>query len=446
MVNVLAKVFDNVKGTYDYLADRQLLREKVKRVLQDVFLKYGFAPVETPIVCKYDLLSSKYSEGADILKEMYKLSDQGQRELGLRYDLTITFAKLISSNRNIMLPYKRYEIGKAFRDGPVKLGRNREFTQCDIDCVGIKSVMAEAEYMVMTEEIYRKLGIDTEILFNNRKIMMGIIESVLGKQNDEKTRSIIMLIDKYEKISKNMLEEEFDNLGIGKEKVSELNQLLKCDYITLKEKIKGYPKNALIEAGFWEVDEMMGYLEKTRVYDKMTFAPYLARGIDIYTGVVWEIFLKKRKVADVEFSVSLGGGGRYDKIITQFIDDGKEYPAVGMSFGLDVICEVLNFINKDTRQSCVDVLIIPIGTQKESFEFANNLRKQGICVDIEKRMVRLKKSMDYANKMSIPFVVAIGEDEILSNRVFVRNMNKSENKEFAMNDLQNIVRYITEHK
>ena len=158
--------YENVKGTYDYLPEKQIVREEIRSVLQSVFVKYGFAPIETPILCKYDLLASKYSEGADILNEMYTLQDQGKRKLGLRYDLTITFSKLISSNPNIVLPFKRYEIGKVFRDGPVKVGRNREFTQCDIDSVGIKSVLAEAEYMLMTNEAYKKLGLDIEIEFN----------------------------------------------------------------------------------------------------------------------------------------------------------------------------------------------------------------------------------------------------------------------------------------
>ena len=138
----MGRTFENLKGTYDYLPEKQSIREHIKSTLQGVFQKYGFAPIETPILCSYDLLASKYSEGADILKEMYTLSDQGKRHLGLRYDLTITFSKLISSNRDITMPFKRYEIGRVYRDGPIKLGRNREFTQCDVDMVGVSSLLA----------------------------------------------------------------------------------------------------------------------------------------------------------------------------------------------------------------------------------------------------------------------------------------------------------------
>lgn len=442
----MGKMFENLKGTYDYVADKQLVRENIRQVLQEVFIKYGFAPTETPILCKYDLLASKYSEGADILKEMYKLSDQGARELGLRYDLTITFAKLISSNRDITFPYKRYEIGKVFRDGPVKLGRNREFTQCDVDCVGVSSVMAEAEYMSMTEEGYRKLGLNIEILYNNRKIMTGIIESVLGKLDNDKMRSVIMLIDKFEKMSKMELLKEFSVCGVSEEKFNELSELLSCNYEALRTKLKQYPQNDTIDEGFQEVDELIEYLEDSEAIKCMTFAPYLARGIDIYTGMVWEVVLKERKINDVDFPISIGGGGRYDRIITSFIDDGKEYPAVGMSFGLDVIYEILNIKNKDQKQSHVDLFVIPMGTKKESFKFANELRKLGVRVDIEKNPVKLKKSMSYANKSNIYFTVVIGEEELNLNRISIRDMEKAENYNFKMDAYEDIARCIMASK
>lgn len=442
----MGKMFENLKGTYDYVADKQLVRENIKQVLQEVFIKYGFAPTETPILCKYDLLASKYSEGADILKEMYKLSDQGERELGLRYDLTITFAKLISSNRDITFPYKRYEIGKVFRDGPVKLGRNREFTQCDVDCVGVKSVMAEAEYMAMTEEGYRKLGLDIEILYNNRKIMAGIIENVLGRMDNNEMRSIIMLIDKFEKISKVELVKEFCDCGVSEEKFNELSDLLSCNYETLKSKLKQYPQNDALDEGFQELDELNEYLEDSEAIRRMTFAPYLARGIDIYTGMVWEVVLRERKIDDVDFPISIGGGGRYDKIITGFIDDGKEYPAVGMSFGLDVIYEILNIRNKNQKQSCVDLFVIPMDTKKESFKFANELRKLGICVDVEKNPIKLKKSMNYANKSNICFTVVIGEEELNANKISIRDMRKAENYDFVMDAYEDIARCIMVNK
>ena len=435
--------YENVKGTYDYLPEKQMLRERIKNVLQKVFVKYGFSPVETPILCRYELLASKYSEGADILNEMYKLSDQGKRQLGLRYDLTITFSKLISSNQEITLPFKRYEIGKVFRDGPVKTGRNREFTQCDVDVVGIKSVMAEAEYMLMTAEAYKNLGLDIEIEFNNRKLLTGIISYVFGNVSDEIMRKIIMIIDKFAKITEGELYEAFKELGFTRESVDKLKTLLKCDYVTLKDMLS-VSDDKSIKEGISEINELYEYVVNTEAEKCMKFAPYLARGIDIYTGTVWEVFLKNRKINEHDFNMSIGGGGRYDRIITTFINNGKEYPAVGMSFGLDVIYEIIKLKDGKISKLVMDLFVIPMGTEKQSFTFTSNLRKLGVKTEIEKRAQKLKKSMSYANKMCIPYVVIIGEDEIKKQSVKVKNMETGLSQEFSIDDYDGIKKFINQ--
>lgn len=431
----MGRSFENLKGTYDYLPEEQIVREKIKDTLKPIFEKYGFAPIETPIICMYDLLASKYAEGADILNEMYKLSDQGKRNLGLRYDLTITFSKLVSSNHNITMPFKRYEIGKVYRDGPVKLGRNREFTQCDVDVVGVKSMMAEAEYMMMTAEAYEKLGLDIEIEFNNRKLLSGIIKLVLGDISEEKRRKCIMLIDKFAKLTRKELVEEFLKIDVLETDFDKMREYFSLDYPTLTEKLRSVESESIKE-GLAEIEELYGYLEGTNALKYMKFAPYLARGIDIYTGTVWEVFLKDRKIAGQDFTSSIGGGGRYDKIITSFVDDGNEYPAVGMSFGLDVIYEVLMLKNKDQKLSTIDLFIIPFGTEKESFRLASSLRNLGLKVEIEKASKKLKKSMMYANKINVPYVIVLGEDEIASGKLQLKNMETGENIEFAINDIE----------
>jgi len=433
----MSKKFENLKGTYDYLPDKQIIRENIKEVLQSEFVKYGFAPIETPILCKFDLLSSKYSEGADILNETYKLSDQGSRKLGLRYDLTITFSKLISSNANVVLPFKRYEIGKVFRDGPVKIGRNREFTQCDVDVVGEKSILAEAEYMMMTSEVYKKLGLDIEVEFNNRKLLSGIIYSVFGNISDEILRKSIMLIDKFAKLTESELFAEFAKIGIEESKVKTLQEILSSDYAKLKKIVQIYD-NKMIQEGIEEIDELYNYLTGTKTLEVMKFAPYLARGIDIYTGMVWEVFLKDRRIGNQEFNMSIGGGGRYDKIITTFVNDGIEYPAVGMSFGLDVIYEILILKNAYKKNSTVDLFVIPINTKIETFKFVSKMRELGVKTDMEKKEQKLKKSMKFANKMNIPYVTIIGEDELNNQIISVKNMDSGKTVEFALDDYAGI--------
>lgn len=433
--------FETLKGTSDFLPEKQIVREDIKSALQSIFVKYGFSPVETPILCKRDLLASKYAEGADILNEMYKLSDQGKRELGLRYDLTVTFAKLISSNPDIVLPFKRYEMGKVFRDGPVKSGRMREFCQCDVDMVGIKSIMAEAEYMLMITEFFSGLGIDIEIEFNNRRLLSGIIRYVFGDVSQGVMKSSIMLIDKFAKLSEKELLEQFILLGIDSDKVKKLRKILQSDFETLKKELTASADEVMLE-GILEIEQLCTLLKGTPAFENMKFAPYLARGIDVYTGMVWEVFVKGRKAGDVDFNVSICAGGRFDKIISQFIDDGNEYPAVGMSFGLDVICEFLSLTNSKRKLSVVDVFVVPINTDKTSFNFASLLREAGLNADIDKTGQKLKKSLNYANKMEIPFVILIGEDEDNRGVVNIKDMRASSSSEMDMKNIEGIADYI----
>lgn len=155
--------YQNVKGTQDYLPEERMTRRYIRRTLEDTFIQYGCKPLETPILNYEDLLSSKYAGGAEILEEMYTLSDRGERDLALRYDLTIPFAKVIAMNPALQMPFKRYEIGKVFRDGPIKAGRYREFIQCDVDVVGVKAQIAEAELMIMALDIFKRLDLDVMI-------------------------------------------------------------------------------------------------------------------------------------------------------------------------------------------------------------------------------------------------------------------------------------------
>lgn len=437
----MAKEFETLKGTHDYLPHEQVLRDHIKDILKKNFIKYGFPAAETPIVCMLDLLTSKYSADADILDEIYQLSDQGERALGLRYDLTICLTKLISSNRGITLPFKRHEIGRVYRDGPVKLGRNREFTQCDVDAVGISSMLQEAEFMNLTHHSYKDLGLDVEILYNNRKLLYGLIIETLGQMDEDILRKCIMLVDKLDKMTKEALAKEFAELGFGADKFENLYATFSMTYEEIKDKYKD-SEVELLQEGLKELDELHALTANTDANESMAFKPFLARGIDIYTSTVWEIFLKDRVVNGHEFNVSLGGGGRYDKIIGTFIDDGNEYPAIGMSFGLDVIYEVLKAKSEGENQPLVDLFIIPMDTQVPSFILAENLRKLGLKVEIEKVDRRVKKSMNYANKEGIPFVTVIGGNEIEKGQIYIKQMATGVEMIKDIDDYEGITQFI----
>ena len=194
----------NVKGGYDFIPQEQIIREYINKVLTETFKKYGYNSIETPILCYYDILSDKYDKENDILKEIYKLKDQGKRNLGLRYDLTVPFAKFIALNKNkIKMPFKRYEIAKVFRDGPIKTGRDREFTQCDVDVVGIDGQLIEAELLTIFKEVFDKLKIDIIIKYNSRNLLNGILLDC--QVNENLIPEVTTIIDKINK----MTEKEF---------------------------------------------------------------------------------------------------------------------------------------------------------------------------------------------------------------------------------------------
>ena len=420
----------NVKGTTDNLPNKEIIRRKVVNILTNTFENYGYLPLDTSILCYYDLLASKYSGGSEILKEVYKLNDQGDRTLGLRYDLTVPFSKVISmnANKNITLPFKRYEVGKVFRDGPVKTGRAREFYQCDVDVCGIEGQFIEAEMLMMTIECYKKLGIDIYVEINNRKLLEGLIISV-GIDNDI-TSNVILSVDKLAKIGVDGVKEELKELNIEEEKLDKLFELFKCNIEELDE--TNINNESFIE-GMSEIKELFTYIKELHLEDNAIFTPYLARGLEIYTGTVWEVFDKQKRL-----TCAIGGGGRYDKIITNFIDDGNSYPAVGISFGLVPICELL----EDYMVSSYDLLIIPLDTNVESLKLAGKLRSNDIKVIIEMNKRKVKKALESADKNKIPYVIVLGENEVKTREIEIKDMNNSTNIKVNIDDIDKIVNII----
>ncbi|MBQ3413757.1 MAG: histidine--tRNA ligase [Clostridia bacterium] len=403
----------NVKGSYDYESKEQIIRNYISDTLREVFEKYGYKPLSTSIICYYDLLALKYDEDNDLLNEIYKVTDQANRKLALRYDLTVPFAKFIASNQNINLPYKRYEIGKVFRDGPVKQGRLREFIQCDVDCVGIKGQMLEAEYISLFVEGYSKLGIDITIKYNNRKIMSGLLETC--KIEEDKISQTITIIDKFEKLTKEEIKVEFIKIGLQEEQIEKLISYLNMSFNELQQEFSE-TKNVLLQEGIKEMTELNEYIETLGLQKYVQFSCSLARGQEYYTGTIFEVYEKNGKIKS-----SIGGGGRYDKIIGDFIEDGKEYPACGISFGLDSIYEIIKD-RENLKNTNTDVYIIPMGNNIEALEIANVLRKKNINVDLKMNNTKLKKALNYANAEKIPFVIIVGEDELKENKFIFKDM------------------------
>lgn len=424
----------NVKGGYDYLPREQIIRNYINNTLKETFEEYGYLPIETPILCYYDILAGKYDESNDILNEIYKLTDQGNRKLGLRYDLTVPFAKFIALNKKqIKLPFKRYEINKVFRDGPVKVGRDREFTQCDVDVVGLSNQAIEAELLNLYVAAFTKLNIAIEIKYNSRKLMIGLLEEL--KIPSEKISSVITIIDKIDKISKEEFQNYLIDIGISNQVSSKILKIFTFTFEELTNKYSNSVNNNLKE-GLTELKELESYLKYLEIDKYCTFSPSLVRGQDYYTGNVFEVYEKNHQI-----SSAIGGGGRYDNMITDFINDGESYPAVGISFGLSCIYELLKD-NTKILPSPIDLYIIPLNTLKESLKLANKLRNQNLKVEVEMQPRKIKKSLDYANKENIPYIIILGEDELKSNKLKIRNMNNKIETEISLDNISKIVSVI----
>lgn len=424
----------NVKGTFDYMPEDMAIRNRITDVLRKNFEKYGYLPIETPMLNYYDLLSYKYGEDAEILSEIYHLTDQGERDLGLRYDLTVPFCKVVGLNKGLTMPFRRYEIGRVFRNGPVKAGRTREFYQCDVDVVGIDNRYIEAEQILMAINTYRELGIEIYVRYNNRKLMSGIIlASGVDSDNIDK---VIGVIDKLEKVSKEELYDMLREIGLKDEVIDKLFELFSMDYsqyesINFADDIKEAKR--LFDEGLSEIKELNGYLLELGIIDDCKFTPTLARGLSIYTGVVFEFYDKLKRI-----NCAIGAGGRYDKIITNFMNNGEEYPAVGLSFGLEPIFVILKENEKKVR--LIDIYMVPFGEEKERVEtlkLASKFRSMGYRVLIEmKKKKKIGKCFEYADRENIHYVMIIGSDEVNSQVFKIKDMDEKVEHTYNLLELE----------
>jgi len=395
----------NAKGTRDFLPEDKILRQEITDKLRVIFEKYGYNPLETPILERFDVLSAKYAGGAEILKETFKLQDQGGRELGLRYDLTVPFSRVIASNKQLRMPFKRYQIDRVFRDGPIKLGRTREFWQCDVDVVGCKSMLADAEMIAIASDFFKSIGIEVVIKVNNRKVLDSIMRE--AGIPIEKREEAILILDKLEKIGEKGVRKEMAEKGIECEKM--LN-IVKSEKLVLDN-----------DDGLKELQDLERFLNLLKV-ENFQVDYTLARGLSYYTGTVFEIKCK-------EIDSSIGGGGRYDEMISNFVGSG-DYPAVGISFGLEPIFEILK--SRQVKKTVVQLFVIPIKCLDECLYLIQELRDVGVNVDLDFNGRSISKNLDFVNKMGIPFALIVGSDELKAKKFTLKNMVSGEEKKLSI--------------
>ncbi|MEM7825515.1 MAG: histidine--tRNA ligase [Candidatus Aenigmatarchaeota archaeon] len=410
--------FKPLKGMRDFLPEEMIIRQIVIEKIKNVFEIFGFQPLETPALESWEVLSAKGAGGEEILKETYNFKDLGERRVGLRYDLTIPLARVVASNPNLLLPFKRYQIQNVWRYGEVSKGRLREFLQADIDIVGSESMLADAEVIACAISCLNSLGFkDFLVRINNRKILTALVKFV-GIE-EEKVLDVFRSIDKLEKLGEEKVKKELEEKSISKDSIKKIFDFIKIsdDPEKVFEKIKslGFEEG---KEGIEELEEIILYLKQTKIKAKIRVDLSLARGLDYYTGPIFEISAEE-KIG------SIAGGGRYDNLIENFT--GKKIPSTGISLGIERIIEVMKERKMvEEKKSKTEVFVATVSKEilKKSLGIIQTLRKNGIKTDFDLRKRNLTRQLEYANSLGIPFVIIIGEKELKTKRLKFRDMNK----------------------
>lgn len=411
---------DLAKGFRDFSPAEKILRDSVIAKIKNVFEIYAFSPLETPTVERLDILEAKFGAGeaSDAISEIYRFKDQGDRDLGLRYEFTFALARYIGMNPQTRLPFKRYQIGPVFRDGPIKAGRYREFYQCDVDTVGASGMIADAEVLALVSDVFKELKLDVNIEVSSRKLLSDIL-SFVEIPEDYQTTTIIT-IDKLKKVGRVGVTKELLEKEISEDKINKILDILLVKGNN-QEKLNNIKKVIGETDGIKELTELFNYLNKFNT--EYVFLPSLARGLGYYTGPIFEVFLKEESI----LPVSIAGGGRWDKMIGKYLkDENRVYPAVGVAFGLEPIMEIIKARDGMVKETTADLYIIPIKTEKQAIEITQTLRSQGIKTMVDLLGRAIGKNMDFANKSEIPFVGLLGEDEVKQNKIKIKNMKSGE--------------------
>ena len=437
------------KGTRDFSPEEMMRRNFIFDTIKEIFQRFGYLPIETPAIENLSTLTGKYGEEGDRL--LFKILNSGDYlkktneedfespnlnklavkicEKGLRYDLTVPFARYIVQNRNdITFPFKRYQIQPVWRADRPQRGRYREFYQCDVDVIGSNSLINEVELVLIIDEVFNKLGIETIIKINNRKILSGIAE-VIGEA--DKMIDITIAIDKLEKIGLEKVNEELSAKGLSKKAIEKLQPILNLEGILQEKfpKLKEILKDSKIGMeGIEELMTMLTYLKDLKLKNKWTFDLTLARGLNYYTGAIFEVVAK-----DIKFG-SICGGGRYDDLTGIF--GLPEVSGVGISFGADRVYDVMKELNLFPEESSITskVMFVNFGKEEEKYclKLLKKIRESGISSELYPDSAKMKKQMKYANNKNIPYVILVGENEMKNNLLTVKDMQSGEQTETSL--------------
>ena len=440
------------KGTRDFSPIEMSKRNYIFDTIRKAFHLFGFQQIETPAMENLSTLMGKYGEEGD--KLLFKIQNSGDYfngisdeellsrnaqklaskfcEKGLRYDLTVPFARYVVMHRNdIVFPFKRYQIQPVWRADRPQKGRYREFYQCDADVIGSDSLINEVELVQLIDHVFTQLKIRVAIKINNRKILAGIAE-VIGEP--EKIIDITIAIDKLDKIGLDGVIAELKEKGITDEAIEKLLPILQAQgnnsekLATIAQVLKG---NATGEKGVEEVNFILDTISTLAINSDVELDLTLARGLNYYTGAIFEV-----KALDVAIG-SISGGGRYDNLTGVFGMDGTS--GVGISFGADRIYDVMNQLNLYPEDSIINtqVLFVNFGAKEAAYSLGviSQLRKNNISAELYPEAGKMKKQMGYANSHNIPYVAIIGETEMENNLIALKDMNSGEQKQVTSEEL-----------
>ena len=423
------------KGTRDFSPLEMARRNYIFNTIQSVFSLYGFQQIETPAMENIGTLMGKYGEEGD--KLLFRIQNSGEKaasapEKGLRYDLTVPFARYVVQHReNIQFPFKRYQIQPVWRADRPQKGRYREFYQCDVDVIGTNSLVCELELIQIVEEVYRRLGINVCLHINNRKVLAGIAE-IIGQP--EKIIDITVAIDKLDKIGIDNVNKELAEKGLPQEAIEALQPILHLSGTTA-DKLAALrtilASSEIGTQGVDELDQLFALIQGAEVKLNIELDLCLARGLNYYTGAIFEV-----KALDVQMG-SITGGGRYDNLTGIF--GMPNVSGVGISFGADRIYDVLTELNlyPASLQSSTQLLFATFGQEELTYalSWAKALREQKIAVEVYPEPTKMKKQMGYADTKQIPFVAIVGGDEMAQNKVMLKNMLSGEQKLVSIEEI-----------
>lgn len=450
------------KGTRDFMPIEMERRNYIFDTIKKVFRKYGFVQIETPAMENMSTLLGKYGDEGD--KLLFRILNSGNffdgvfseeqdmvdmkeltlkiAEKGLRYDLTVPFARFVVQHKEqITFPFRRFQIQPVWRADRPQKGRYREFYQCDADIVGADSLINEMELIEVLDEVFDKLNIKVAIKLNNRKILTGIAE-LIGQA--DKITDITVAIDKLDKIGLDAVNKELTDKGISEESVQRLQPILLLEgsnadkLIKLKEILHC---SDIGQKGIEEIETVMAYLADCKLKARLELDLTLARGLNYYTGIIIEV-----KALDANMG-SISGGGRYDNLTGVFGLQGVS--GVGVSFGADRIYDILQELNLFPDQTEASTKLLFVAFDPKGIEYAlpivRKIRKAGIPAEIYSEEAKIKKQMQYANDKKISFVAIVGDDEMKTNAVMLKNMTTGEQRLVAVEDIVKDIQYYTAH-